>query len=326
MHTQLPIAAKRFIRFPAPAPPLGRTRKAARHITAAALLPIALLTAWWVKTPGLQVRLRCIGLGLRAIRAVDPRRGGTLILNPMDSFRYFELDFVQQTVASWAPDRYLDVSSPRLVPLLVLDRKPAVTADIINPIGEDLRETRKLAKTLGLLNRSRLQQVLVEDAAYPEKSFDLITCVSVLEHIPDDVGAVAAMWRLLRPGGRLILTVPCARHACEEYTDFDEYGLIDKTADGFVFWQRYYSEAALTQRIWSVTGQPARTSIFGEVEPGSYDENVTQKRTNPAYPYWREPMMMGRKYRYFEEVDQLPGMGVIGMEFHKRAQPSGSQE
>jgi len=39
-------------------------------------------------------------------------------------------------------------------------------------------------------------------------SFDLITCISVLEHIPDHAAAVAGMCRLLRPGGRLLLTFP----------------------------------------------------------------------------------------------------------------------
>jgi hypothetical protein len=34
-------------------------------------------------------------------------------------------------------------------------------------------------------------------------------------------------------------------------------------------------------------------------------------------PFCREPYMMGREYRYFESIDELPGMGVIGLEFRK---------
>jgi 2-polyprenyl-3-methyl-5-hydroxy-6-metoxy-1,4-benzoquinol methylase len=38
--------------------------------------------------------------------------------------------------------------------------------------------------------------------------FDVVTCISVLEHVPAHARAMAAMHRLLRPGGRLILTCP----------------------------------------------------------------------------------------------------------------------
>lgn len=44
----------------------------------------------------------------------------------------------------------------------------------------------------------------------PEKdnSFDVILCTEVLEHVPNPIGAIMEMSRLLRPGGKLILTAP----------------------------------------------------------------------------------------------------------------------
>lgn len=42
----------------------------------------------------------------------------------------------------------------------------------------------------------------------PAWQFDLITALDVLEHIEDDRAAVAAMVHMLRPGGRLVITVP----------------------------------------------------------------------------------------------------------------------
>ena len=41
-----------------------------------------------------------------------------------------------------------------------------------------------------------------------DKTFDLITLLDVLEHIPNDGAALAAIFRLLKPGGKLLLTVP----------------------------------------------------------------------------------------------------------------------
>ena len=37
---------------------------------------------------------------------------------------------------------------------------------------------------------------------------DLVTMLDVLEHLDDDRAGLAEVWRLLRPGGRLVLTVP----------------------------------------------------------------------------------------------------------------------
>jgi SAM-dependent methyltransferase len=52
--------------------------------------------------------------------------------------------------------------------------------------------------------------VIHEDITEPtlSKRYDAVTCISVLEHIPEHRAAVRGMLGLLRPGGRLILTVP----------------------------------------------------------------------------------------------------------------------
>lgn len=42
----------------------------------------------------------------------------------------------------------------------------------------------------------------------PDQSFDAILCTEVLEHLPEPVLALKEFSRLLRPGGRLILTAP----------------------------------------------------------------------------------------------------------------------
>ncbi len=50
-----------------------------------------------------------------------------------------------------------------------------------------------------------LPDVPIDDGAY-----DLIVLLDVLEHIPDDVGALAYLKAKLAPGGKLLLTVPGA--------------------------------------------------------------------------------------------------------------------
>ena len=48
----------------------------------------------------------------------------------------------------------------------------------------------------------------LEELPWEDGSFDLITCLDVLEHVPDDRRALAELRRVCRAGGWLLLTVP----------------------------------------------------------------------------------------------------------------------
>lgn len=42
----------------------------------------------------------------------------------------------------------------------------------------------------------------------PDGCADVVTCFTVLEHVPDEAAALAEMRRVLKPGGRLLISVP----------------------------------------------------------------------------------------------------------------------
>ena len=48
---------------------------------------------------------------------------------------------------------------------------------------------------------------------YADASFDKVLFTEVLEHLPDDRQGLAEIWRVLRPGGLLALTVPHRRYS-----------------------------------------------------------------------------------------------------------------
>jgi SAM-dependent methyltransferase len=56
---------------------------------------------------------------------------------------------------------------------------------------------------LGDVRVGRLEQL-----PWPDESFDLITCLDVIEHTPDDRVTLAELRRVCRPGGWLLVTVP----------------------------------------------------------------------------------------------------------------------
>jgi SAM-dependent methyltransferase len=48
----------------------------------------------------------------------------------------------------------------------------------------------------------------LEQLPWPDRSFDLITSLDVIEHTPDDRATLAELLRVCRPGGWLLVTVP----------------------------------------------------------------------------------------------------------------------
>ena len=239
---------------------------------------------------------------------------------PMDSVRYFEFDFMWRSITrTKLSGRYLDISSPRMFPLIVVEKNPELHAAIVNPDVNDLEATRHLFDSCGVAYRCTFDAHLIDDLELMPESFDLITSISVIEHIPGsgDQRAIEKMWELLKPGGKLLLSVPCAKKACEEYIDFDEYHLLEPDENNFVFGQRFYDDNLLRERVFSITGLPSCKSVYGEKQSGFFLHNREEKINNPNYPYWREPYMMGEKFAFYGSIIELPGWGVIAMEFCK---------
>jgi SAM-dependent methyltransferase len=72
-----------------------------------------------------------------------------------------------------------------------------------------LSDTEKLAPILGKLDIKadlRKNDILKED--YPDNYFDLITAFSVFEHITEFEPILAEMYRILKPGGELLIGMP----------------------------------------------------------------------------------------------------------------------
>jgi SAM-dependent methyltransferase len=87
-----------------------------------------------------------------------------------------------------------------------------VTATDISPFC-----LRELERTYAENKNVRVRPLDIRRNSYPEvEIYDTIVCLNVLEHVEDDVEALRNMRKLLKPGGRLLLYVPCnPRLYCE---------------------------------------------------------------------------------------------------------------
>jgi SAM-dependent methyltransferase len=70
---------------------------------------------------------------------------------------------------------------------------------------------RRVIQALGLAGRAAVRVGDVVRLPYPDQCFDGLTSGEVLEHLPDDQRAVREFYRVLRPGGVCVVTVPLGR-------------------------------------------------------------------------------------------------------------------
>lgn len=114
----------------------------------------------------------------------------------------------------------------------------AVTRDIARRVGERglavgldpslelLAVARRLAAEAGLDDRIEFREGNVLRLPFPDGSFDVVVCATVLSHVPEGEAAISELARVLRPGGRV--------------------GVFDFDADMTIF---THPDRALTRRI-----------------------------------------------------------------------------
>jgi len=81
---------------------------------------------------------------------------------------------------------------------------------------------------------------------FPASTFDRVICSEVLEHIPDDIGAMSELARVLRPGGTMAVTVPRFGPELINWALSDEYHMVK---GGHV---RIYRRSVIEERFRSV--------------------------------------------------------------------------
>jgi len=71
--------------------------------------------------------------------------------------------------------------------------------------------------------RDRIFDKPLGDPQYSAFRFDLITALDVIEHIEDDHRAVSDMLAMLRPGGKLVITVPASMKLWDRHDEINRH-------------------------------------------------------------------------------------------------------
>ena len=124
--------------------------------------------------------------------------------------------------------------------------RPLWVADVGCGMGASFDALAEFGHVVGVDNsfkalefsRSRGPHRLVGGALpelpFPDERFDIVCALDVIEHLDDDYGAVRAMWRVCKPGGLLVVTVPACPWLWGEHDEINDH-------------KRRYTRAALRQ-------------------------------------------------------------------------------
>ncbi|MBS1665933.1 MAG: class I SAM-dependent methyltransferase [Bacteroidetes bacterium] len=243
----------------------------------------------------------------------------SLAIIPLDSFRYFEFHFGRIFLKDLKIENYLDVSSPRFFPAYLIEHKKLAKATLVNPDKKDIEGTERIFKKFQLKGDIEFINGLIANVNQELESFDLITCISVLEHIPMEYfdASLKQIWALLKPGGFLLISVPVSKNAYDEYINYNEYELQEKSPDGYYFGQRFHSQKLIDQLFISYLGHPIKSKIAGEIENGYFNKNRFDKLNYVNYPRWKESIFFNENYKEYNSIDSLPGIGVEIFLFQK---------
>jgi 2-polyprenyl-3-methyl-5-hydroxy-6-metoxy-1,4-benzoquinol methylase len=160
----------------------------------------------------------------------------------------------------------------KICPFNVLDIGPGSSSwpHIMSNCGFRVTAIDKISGYSRRLYFNRHYYIVKDDITQPKITgpFDLVTCISVLEHIPDHKKAIEGMFKLIKPGGYIILTFPynekryvenayalpeagygkIARYVCQVFSRKEIDAWLDSTG-GTLVDQEYYK--IFTGALWT---------------------------------------------------------------------------
>jgi predicted SAM-dependent methyltransferase len=170
----------------------------------------------------------------------------------------FIFSFLQQTVSTWSKEMKILHFAP----------EPAFYRFFKKKVGQeyipaDLHPNPKLG----------IRKVDILEIGFGENCFDLIVCIHVLEHIREDRQAIRELFRVLKPGGNVLLAVPTYGSDTFEDPTLDKegrkkmYGIGDHMRLNGLDLQRKLEEAGFQVQVYSTDQVPGKYMDHQAVSP-----------------------------------------------------------
>jgi SAM-dependent methyltransferase len=196
------------------------------------------------------------------------------LICPIDLWRYREFLFVLRHLKMTNDEcpNILDIGSPKWLSLNIANKYDCkvISTDIAPKVMEEVNWYKRI-------NSKRNLEGLVENAinlSFEDNKFSTVYSISCFEHIGNDgdMKAIKEAARVLKPGGRLLITVPFVTKFRELWTDKDPWGCQLLSPDGKIFFSRYYDQSSLSSRLIGPSGlKLLEIKAWQEITRGWYD-------------------------------------------------------
>lgn len=99
-----------------------------------------------------------------------------------------------------------------IYPLFLVDRGAYLVGIDISSL--QIATAREVTSRLALNDKTQHLVASVSEIPFKERSFDVVLCNCVLEHVVEDERAMEEIYRVLKPEGKFLLTVECEERGC----------------------------------------------------------------------------------------------------------------
>lgn len=186
-----------------------------------------------------------------------------------------------------------DVAGKYKAPLILdVGCGTGINFSLLSRFGETIstdesEDALKFSKNRGL---TRIVRSDIEFLPFKSSTFDIITALDVLEHIDDDLEAMAELLRVIKKDGVLLITVPA-------------YGFLWSEHDEALHHRRRYTASELRNKLTNSGFEVERISyyitflffpiLFMRFAQSLFKKSVRAKTSHIILPKWLNSLMIG---------------------------------
>ena len=163
-----------------------------------------------------------------------------------------------------------------------------------------------------------IREELLEDCAFPDESFDVVTLIETLEHVPDPRRMVAEVHRILKPGGAFLVGVPnlrslgvlvlgsLARTFNRNHLQYFDSGTLGRllTEEGFVVRDVLTAVSVLDSVLNHIQGEDPFSGLRTDKLAPEFAAALDDPARRKAMDRWIEDVGLGYRLRILAEKDR----------------------